>query len=230
MRLPQPPLLLVTDRQQARRDLTDIVRDACAAGCRWVSLREKDLVAEDQRSLFGRLLPIVHAFGGRMTLHGSAELARLARADGVHLSAGGDAAAARATLGREALIGISVHRPAEAESLDPDVIDYAVAGPAYPTASKPGYGPALGPSGLAAICTATRVPVFAIGGIEAEIVPDVMSSGAAGIAVMGGVMRAADPGTEAERLLALLTRGLDSARMRQDDAPALHRPSNPRRA
>ena len=40
---PKPPLLLVTDRRQARRPLQDIVAAALNAGCRWVSVREKDL-------------------------------------------------------------------------------------------------------------------------------------------------------------------------------------------
>ena len=43
MRLPDPPLLLVTDRAQARRALAEVVAAVFAGGCRWVSLREKDL-------------------------------------------------------------------------------------------------------------------------------------------------------------------------------------------
>ena len=164
MSIPQPPLLLVTDRAQARLPLDDIVARACAAGCRWVSVREKDLPADEQIALARRLAPIAQRFGARLTLHGDAAQARAAGLSGVHLSAAGDAAAARATLGLHALVGISIHDAEEARALDPAVVDYAVAGPAYLTASKPGYGPALGPDGLAAICPATPVPVVAIGG------------------------------------------------------------------
>ncbi len=137
-------------------------------------------------------------------MHGDAALARAAGLDGVHLSAHGDAAAARASLGPHALIGISIHSAAEAATLDPAVIDYAVAGPAFATASKPGYGPPLGPDGLAAICRAAPVPVVAIGGIEADNVSAIIAAGAAGIAVMGSVMRADDPGSVMEDLLAAL--------------------------
>jgi thiamine-phosphate pyrophosphorylase len=193
VRLPFPPLLLVTDRAQARRPLEEIVARACAAGCRWVSLREKDLPANEQIALARSLMPIAQRFDARLTLHGDADLARAAGLDGVHLSARDDAAAARAALGPEALIGISIHSAAEAAALDPVMIDYAVAGPAYLTASKPGYGPALGPGGFAAICRAARVPVVAIGGIEPENEAAVLAAGAAGIAVMGSVMRAEDP-------------------------------------
>lgn len=205
MRLPVPPLLLVTDRTQTRLPLEQVVERACAGGCRWVSLREKDLPADEQIALARSLMPIAQRYGARLTLHGDPEAARAAGLDGVHLSADDDAVAARAALGPGALIGKSIHSADEAAAVDPAVVAYAVAGPAYLTASKPGYGPALGPDGLAAICRAARVPVVAIGGIEAENAAAVMAAGAAGIAVMGSVMRADDPGRIIKDLLAALT-------------------------
>jgi thiamine-phosphate pyrophosphorylase len=204
VRLPNPPLLLVTDRTQARLPLEEIVARACAGGCRWVSLREKDLPSDEQVMLARSLAPIAQRFGARLTLHGDADLARAAGLDGVHISAHGDASAARATLGPHALIGISIHSAAEAAALDPAVVDYAVAGPAYLTASKPGYGPALGPADLVAICRGARVPIVAIGGIELENAAAVMAAGAAGIAVMGSIMRADDPGKVIKDLLGAL--------------------------
>jgi len=204
VRLPVPPLLLVTDRRQARLPLEEVVERACAGGCRWVSLREKDLPADAQVALARSLMPIAQRYGARLTLHGDAALACAAGLDGVHLSAHGDAAAARSMLGPPALVGISIHSAAEATALDPAVVDYAVAGPAYLTASKPGYGPALGPDGLAAICRAARVPVVAIGGIEPQNAAAVLAAGAAGIAVMGSVMRTDDPGRVIKDLLEAL--------------------------
>jgi len=204
VRLPVPPLLLVTDRTQARRPLDDVVGRACAGGCRWVSLREKDLPPDAQVALAQRLAPIAQRYGARLTLHGDAGLARAAGLDGVHLAAHGDAAAARATLGPHALVGMSIHSAAEAATLDPAVIDYAVAGPAFLTASKPGYGPSLGPDGLGAICRAANVPVVAIGGIEPDNVAAVTAAGVAGVAVMGSVMRAAEPEKAIKHLLGAL--------------------------
>jgi thiamine-phosphate pyrophosphorylase len=201
VRLPEPPLLLVTDRLQARLPLEDVVAAACAGGCRWASVREKDLPADAQVALASSLMPTARRFGARLTLHGDAMLARAAGLDGVHLPANGDPAAARAVLGADALIGMSIHSAADAAALDPALLDYAIAGPAFPTASKPGYGPALGTAGIAAICRATPVPVVAIGGIEAHAVPEVMAAGVAGIAVMGTVMRAAAPDAVIKQIL-----------------------------
>jgi len=204
-RLPYPPLLIITDRQQARAPLEDILGAAFAAGCRWASIREKDLGSRDQIALAARLKPIARRWRARLTLHGDPALAYATGLDGVHLPAGTDPSMARALLREDALIGISLHAPADAEALIADVVDYAILGPAYVTTSKPGYGPALGRDGIAAIVRATRVPIVAIGGITAATTGEIQAAGAAGIAVMGGVMRAEDPAQEVKSLLTALS-------------------------
>jgi thiamine-phosphate pyrophosphorylase len=119
----------------------------------------------------------------------------------LHRPAGGDPAAARSSVPPDALIGISIHSAAEARALDPAIVDYAIAGPTFATASKPGYGPALGPTGLSEIVSAAPVPVIAIGGIDATNMRNAIGAGAAGIAVMGSVMRAAEPAKEVSALI-----------------------------
>ena len=204
MRLPAPPLLLVTDRHQARRPLADIVARALDAGCRWISLREKDLPDDEQILLARALLAMTRRHGALLTIHGEAALAKRAGVDGFHLPAGSDGAAARALLGADKLIGLSIHSVSEAEALDPAAIDYALAGLAFETVSKPGYGPEIGRRGLAEMARSCRVPLLAIGGINTVRVGEVIASGCTGVAVMGGVMRAADPAGEVRALLATL--------------------------
>jgi len=204
MDLPVPALLLVTDRRQARRPLQDIVAGALAAGCRWVSLREKDLPPDDQILLARSLLPLTRAKGAKLMLHGEAMLAKDAGTDGVHLPSGSDLATARALIGSDKILGVSIHTVTEAEAIDPALVDYVLAGPAFETASKPGYGPEIGRKGLAEIAHAARVPVLAIGGINAARLGELVAAGAAGVAVMGGVMRATDPAREVAALIATL--------------------------
>jgi thiamine-phosphate pyrophosphorylase len=206
-RVPQPPLLLITDRRQALRPLPAVISAAVSAGCRWVSVREKDLPADEQ-ILLARSLSLVRAEGGKLLLHGEASLAKEAGIDGVHLPAGRDAAAARALIGPEKILGVSIHTVTEADAIDPACVDYALAGPAFETPSKPGYGPEIGRKGLADIAHACRVPVLAIGGINAARIAEVLAGGAVGVAVMGGVMRAADPGQDMRALLASLNGAL----------------------
>lgn len=204
MKLPDPPLLVVTDRQQARRPLRDVIAAALGAGCRWISLREKDLPPDEQILLARSLLPLVHAKGAKLMLHGEAALAHNAGVDGVHLPAGSDLTAARARIGPNKLLGVSIHTVTEAEAIDPTLADYALAGPAFETASKPGYGPEIGRKGLSDITHAARVPVLAIGGVNVARLAELVAAGAAGVAVMGGIMRAADPAQETAALIATL--------------------------
>jgi thiamine-phosphate pyrophosphorylase len=108
-------------------------------------------------------------------------------------------------LGPGKLIGLSIHTAVEATAVDPAVVDYAIAGPAYETASKPGYGPEIGRKGLADLTRAARVPLVAIGGLNATRAAEVMAAGVVGIAVMGSIMRSADPGRDMKALLATVS-------------------------
>ena len=127
----------------------------------------------------------------------------------MHLPAGRDAAAARALIGSGKDLGrVDPHGHRSRADRSRACVDYALAGPAFETPSKPGYGPEIGRKGLADIARACRVPVLAIGGINAARIGEVLAAGAAGVAVMGGVMRAADPAQEMRALLASLNGAL----------------------
>ena len=204
MKLPDPPLLLITDRRQALLPLADVVEAALATGCRWVSMREKDLPEVDQAELARTLLSIARHHGACLTLHGDAALAEACDTNGVHLPASGDPIASRTMLGPGKLLGVSLHTVTEVKAIDPNVVDYAIAGPTFETPSKPGYGPEIGCEGLAEIARAAPVPVLAIGGLNAARAAEVLAAGAVGIAVMGSVMRAADPGREVRALLSIV--------------------------
>jgi thiamine-phosphate pyrophosphorylase len=208
VRLPVPPFLLITDRLHVRGDISDVAELAFLAGCRWLSLREKDLTPGEQCFLLRDILRLAERHGARVTLHGEAKLARQAGAQGVHLPAGGDAAEARGLFGPDALIGLSIHTIDEARRADARHLDYVVAGPVFETESKPGYGPALGIDGLAQIANVCAVPLVAIGGINPENALECRAAGAAGIAVMGNVMRAKNPAGAVMKLIASLSRPL----------------------
>jgi thiamine-phosphate pyrophosphorylase len=205
MRLPVPPLLLISDRTQARRPLAAIIEAALAGGCRWFSLREKDLPADERRRLLGELVELGHRCGAVVTTHADLETVAATGADGVHLPGGGDPATARARL-PGALVGASAHSPAEAAALLRGGADYVTLSPVFATASKPGYGPALGLAGLAETIARAPGPVIALGGITAANAAACVAVGASGVAVMGEVMRAADPQACIEALVAAVSR------------------------
>lgn len=191
MKLPHPPILVITDRRRARRPLDELAAAIFAAGCRWLSLREKDLDARARTELLRRLVELGRAHGAVVTVHEDLAAAKAARAAGVHLPAGIEPAAARRALGGAALLGCSAH--GEAELAAAAGADYATLSPIFASASKPGYGPALGLDWLAAAVARTKLPVVALGGIDETNAGACVAAGARGVAVMGAVMAAADP-------------------------------------
>jgi len=206
--LPAPPLLVITDRRQARGALEDTVAAVLGGGGRWISLREKDLPAAERAALLNRLIALARPRGAKVMVHEDLDAALQAGADGVHLPSGGDPATARRRLGRGALIGVSAHSAAEAQAAASRGADYVTVSPIFASASKPGYGPILGLTALAALAKAVAVPVIALGGVTEATASDCLATGAAGVAVMGHVMRAADPGAVTARLTASLRRAL----------------------
>jgi thiamine-phosphate pyrophosphorylase len=203
--LPTPPLLVISDSSQATRPLLDIAAAAFAAGCRWFSLREKDLPPAERRALLVQLVALGRRYGASVMAHKDIEAVAAAGADGVHLPGGGDPAAARLLLPR-GLIGVSAHSAGEAAALLRTGADYATLSPIFLTVSKPGYGPAIGLDGLAAAAPAAQGPIIALGGIGEHNAAACLAAGASGIAVMGEVMRAADPAAAVRRLLVAMAR------------------------
>lgn len=203
MNLPYPPLLVISDRGQARHPLIEIAEAAFRGGCRWFSLREKDLAAVERRDLLRALVGLGHPFGATVTAHEDIEAVVACGAAGVHLSGGGDPAAARRHLSA-GLVGVSAHVPEEAAAQLAAGADYVTLSPIFLSASKPGYGPAVGLEALAAAARLSPGPVIALGGIGPDNAAACLAAGARGIAVMGEVMRAADPEATLRRLLAAL--------------------------
>ena len=204
MNLPDPPVLVISDRSQARRPLIEVAEAVFGGGGRWFSLREKDLPAGERRALLMALVELAHRFGAVVTAHEDIGAVVTTGADGVHLPGGGDPRAARKRL-PSALIGVSAHSARDAAAALRAGADYVTVSPVFPTASKPGYGPALGLDGLARMVMAAPGPVLALGGVTPDNAALCRAAGAGGIAVMGEVMRADDPRAIVAQLIRALS-------------------------
>lgn len=211
MGLPIPAVLVITDRHQAKQPLEEIAAALFAGGCRWLSLREKDMPASERRVLLQRLIALADDCGATVTVHDDVDAA-VALGIGIHLPAQGSVAEARRVLGANALIGISAHDEEEVAKAAAAGADYATLSPIFLTQSKPGYGPALG---LAALRGRWALPVLALGGIDTSNAAACLEAGASGLAVMGEAMRAAKPRDFMAGLLARLP-----ARLAGPSAPA----------
>lgn len=193
MRLPQPPLLVITDRKQARAPLEDIAKAIFSAGCRWLLLREKDLPADARLALLCRLVAVGERYDASVMVSGDIAAVAQAGAAGVHLPQDGDLRAARAALGPSVLIGRSAHTGEAVAAALAAGASYVTLSPIFPSPSKPGYGPALGLHTLSRCARAGGLPIVALGGVDASTAAACRQAGAAGVAMMGAVMRSDDP-------------------------------------
>lgn len=183
-------VVLLTDRRVARGALVEVVAGAVRGGVRWVMLREKDLPLAERADLAAELRAILTEVGGQLVVAGPDPL----DGDAVHLPAAGPYPPPRV-----GLVGRSCHDEAELARLATE--DYVTLSPVFPTRTKPGYGPPLGPAGLAELVRISPVPVLALGGIETpDQVKACVQAGAAGVAVLGALMRAHDPAETATTL------------------------------
>ncbi len=113
------------------------------------------------------------------------------------------AAAARAILGSQRLLGISTHDLAQIAAAQAAGADYLGFGPCFATATK-GYREGLAPVVLRAAFATARLPLFAIGGITAANLPQLVAAGCTRIAVSAAILGADDPQRAAATLVGLL--------------------------
>jgi thiamine-phosphate pyrophosphorylase len=201
------PLLVITDRHQARHSIEDIATAVGHGGGRWLLLRDKDLAPAARRELALRLTRIAADQGFALSVSTDVDLAAAVDAAGVHLQSAAAVASARRRLAGGAIIGVSAHGLADVAAAKTAGADYVTLSPIFLTNSKPGYGPALGAPALSA-AAAHEIPVLALAGVTAENAGACLGAGASGVAVMGEIMRADDPA----RAVRELVRALEPAR------------------
>ncbi len=198
--MPNFRLYFVTDRAQtANRPLTDIVHAALDGGVRAVQLREKDLAGRDLYALAEQLRTLTLRYRAHLLVNDRLDVALAVDADGVHLGQRSFAVRdARRLLGAGKIIGVSTH--SRQEIVAAREADFLVFGPVYYTPSKAVYGQPQGLDHLRAAVACSAVPVFAIGGIKAARVPEVLETGAHGIAMISAISAAPDPAQAAREL------------------------------
>jgi thiamine-phosphate diphosphorylase len=189
--LPRPCLMLVTEPRIEYTRLLTTIRLAVAGGVDIVQIRDKTAQAGDLCEIVAalrRALPQT-----LLVINGLMPSALAECGCGVHLpeSAGG-LRQIKEMLGRVALVGRSVHSVTAAQEAAREGADYLVAGTIFPSTSHPEIAPA-GLGFLQSLCREVSVPVLAIGGVTPERVGDCLRAGAAGVAVLSPLMRAADP-------------------------------------
>ena len=213
-RLAAATLYLCTDARRERGDLAEFADAALAGGVDIVQLRDKGsagerrfgpLEARDELAACAILADAARRHGALFAVNDRADIARAAGADVLHLGQGDlPLEVARDIVGPDTLIGLSSHDPEQADAAAQSQADYFCVGPCWPTPTKPGRRA----PGLPLVREAARLggdkPWFAIGGIDAQRLPEVLAAGARRIVVVRAITAAEDPRAAAERLRSAL--------------------------
>jgi thiamine-phosphate pyrophosphorylase len=193
-------LMVITDPVLLKgRDPVAVLRQAVAGGATMVQVRWKDGTPAEILELTQAL---VAALPVPVLVNDRVDIALAASAAGAHL--GWDdppAEALRPHVPPGFLLGLSVGTPDEAARA-PATADYWSVGPCFATPTKADAGPPLGTEGFTALAKLAPegTPVIGIGGITAANARAIVAAGAAGVAVIGGVLGAADPEESARRI------------------------------
>ena len=197
-------LLLITDTRKEQGDLAEFVDAGFAGGADIVQLRDPDAGPDEVLDALRRIREVGYRYQGLVGAYESVAVAEAFQADLLHLpERGAPAASVRPHLHQWAVIGRSCHSRAQVDAAleDPDV-NYLTVGPIY-------GGLPSAEGGLELARYAARValpgdqsakPWFAVGGITAVNLDDVIDAGARRIAVSRAVTDADDPEAAAAAL------------------------------
>lgn len=192
---------LVTDRHCLRgRDFYAAIEEALKAGVTLLQLREKDASFQELLEEGRKVQALCRKYQVPFLIDDQVEVARALDADGVHLGQEDEAIErARAVLDREKIIGISAHNVEEALEAQRKGADYLGVGALYPTGSKKDAS-VLAPGVFRQVVEAVRIPVVGIGGIHEAQYGQVLDQGAAGCAMISGILVADDITATVKRL------------------------------
>ena len=180
----------ITDARLTVNGVLEDVRQAVEADVALVQYREKERSFAERLAEAKEILALCRQAGVPLIVNDDIDLAKETGAGGVHLGQG-DAPPqdARAALGPEAIVGVSVGSSEEARGAEDAGATYVAASPVFETPTKADAGPGVGLEGLRRIRAATKLPVVAIGGINAANVLDVVRAGADMICAISASLR-----------------------------------------
>lgn len=155
---------------------------AASDGATVIQLRLKNRPTLEVVDAGGPIAAFCKEKGITFVVNDDVEAALALDADGVHLGRGdeGKELASAANL----MLGLSATSLYEAIAAQEQQADYIGAGPIWATPTKSDASAPIGLDGLAAVCEAVRVPVVAIGGIDASNARACIEAGAQGVAVV----------------------------------------------
>ncbi|MFI6859337.1 thiamine phosphate synthase [Streptomyces sp. NPDC050421] len=195
-------LYLCTDARRRQGDLPAFLDAVLTSGVDIIQLRDKGMEAAEELEHLAVFADACKRHGKLLAVNDRADVAHAIGSDVLHLGQGDlPVPAARAIVGQDVVVGRSTHAESEVDAaLAEPGVDYFCTGPCWPTPTKPGrYAPGLDLVRYAASLAPAR-PWFAIGGIDAGNLDEVLDAGARRVVVVRAVTEASDPAAAAAGL------------------------------
>lgn len=186
-------LYAVTDRSWLNgKSLSEEVEEAIIGGATFIQLREKNLNDSDFLDEAFEIRRICNKYKIPFVIDDNVEIALKSGADGVHLGQNDmNIQQARRILGYDKIIGATARTVEQAVRAENEGADYIGSGAVFATSTKSDTVP-LSYENLCRICSSVKIPVVAIGGINADNIKYLKSSGISGIAVVSGIFKSDD--------------------------------------
>lgn len=195
MRCDKKTMLLyaVTDRAwTGRQSLYEQVEAALKGGATCIQLREKDLNGEDFLREAMEISVLCKEYQVPFLINDNVEIAIQCHADGVHVGQEDmEAFKVRQRVGKDMIIGVSVHSVEEALEAVRNGADYLGVGAVFSTSTK-ADAEVLQKEVLRDICSAVEIPVVAIGGISKTNISQLSGTGVDGVALVSAIFAAED--------------------------------------
>lgn len=202
-------LYLVTDSRLLSTDtLQQAVELACQNGVTLVQLREKGASSQELAAAARELKLVTNRYGVPLIVNDDPRAALEAGADGAHVGLDDmSVAEARTIMGNSGIVGASAHSVDEALRAQREGADYLGVGAMFGSSTKSNVTDTP-VSTLRAIVDAVDIPCVAIGGVNAQNIPQLQGSGAVGVAVVSAIMAAPDIPAACQELRAAIARYL----------------------
>ncbi len=205
----------VTDTPlSAERGLVETAVAAVRGGATLVQLRDPHAKAGELVRVGRALKAALDGSGVPLIINDRPDVALAVGAAGVHLGQDDlQPDAARALLGPDGIIGLSITDVSQLRDVPWGLIDHLGVGPVVSKGVKPDAAEPMGFGGLRACAMASRLPVVAIGGIDLANVAACIAAGADGVAVVAAIAGVPDPEHAARSLRMAVDQALAARRV-----------------
>jgi len=205
MRLVLPKLYVILEAALITSSEIDCALSLAEAGVRLLQYRNKSAPARQYLESSRKLAELLLPQGVSFFVNDRPDVAFLAGATGVHVGQDDlDVDQVRQVVGHDKLVGVSTHNLEQFERAAASSADYIAVGPVFNTSSKVNPEPVVGLELLRKVRRLTSKPIVAIGGITLDLAASVIEAGADSVAVISGILGAADPAQRAREYIETL--------------------------